>query len=74
MRKFKCPFGITGQPKVLGKTLSSQRENLLRLSLAAASFSTPEGSVLADGGPQDTEVHGLHSEPHTPPPENGWAR
>ena len=75
MRKFKCHFGITGQPKVLGQTLSSRRENLLRLALAAASFSTPEGSMLADGGPQDAEVHGLHSlRTHTPPPENGWAR
>jgi hypothetical protein len=31
--------------------------------------------MLADGGQQDTEVHGLHSlRTHTPPPENGWAR
>lgn len=43
MRKFKCHFGITGQPKVPGQTLSSRMYNLVRLALAAASFSTAGG-------------------------------
>jgi len=70
MRKFKCYFVITCQPKVLGQTLSSRRENLLCLALAVASFNLPESSMFADGGPQDVEVHGLHSlSPISLPPQ-----